>query len=187
VINKFYLLCVIFSGSPDLTLKTCLVYHTSCVFNYPPTYLERYWHNTYINKLKFSKCPPATLTYFMSFFLKALAKKRRTYLMYGLPVLKHPVSSDFWATLCLKSFSPNRAVNTLLLTYKKTYQLMLCREINVVCSEIHAKQINASSCQGTEFFIFKPCGTLTNQWVLNGHTKMVMSEQQIISDTTHHH
>jgi len=25
VINKFYLLCVIFSGSPDLTLKTCLV------------------------------------------------------------------------------------------------------------------------------------------------------------------
>jgi len=26
VINKFYLLCVIFSGSPDLTLKTCLVH-----------------------------------------------------------------------------------------------------------------------------------------------------------------
>ena len=26
MINKFYLLCVIFSGSPDLTLKTCLVY-----------------------------------------------------------------------------------------------------------------------------------------------------------------
>jgi len=26
VIDKFYLLCVIFSGSPDLTLKTCLVY-----------------------------------------------------------------------------------------------------------------------------------------------------------------
>jgi len=26
VINKFYVLCVIFSGSPDLTLKTCLVY-----------------------------------------------------------------------------------------------------------------------------------------------------------------
>jgi len=25
-INKFYLLCVIFSGSPDLTLKTCLVH-----------------------------------------------------------------------------------------------------------------------------------------------------------------
>ena len=25
MINKFYLLCVIFSGSPDLTLKTCLV------------------------------------------------------------------------------------------------------------------------------------------------------------------
>ena len=24
-INKFYLLCVIFSGSPDLTFKTCLV------------------------------------------------------------------------------------------------------------------------------------------------------------------
>jgi len=27
VINKFYLLYVIFSGSPDLTLKTCLVYY----------------------------------------------------------------------------------------------------------------------------------------------------------------
>ena len=26
MINKFYLLCVIFSGSPDLTLKTCLVH-----------------------------------------------------------------------------------------------------------------------------------------------------------------
>ena len=26
MINKFYLLCVIFSGSPDLTLKTCLVF-----------------------------------------------------------------------------------------------------------------------------------------------------------------
>jgi len=25
VINKFYLLCVIFSGSSDLALKTCLV------------------------------------------------------------------------------------------------------------------------------------------------------------------
>ena len=25
MIIKFYLLCVIFSGSPDLTLKTCLV------------------------------------------------------------------------------------------------------------------------------------------------------------------
>jgi len=29
VINKFYLLCVIFSGSPDLTLKTCLVQTSS--------------------------------------------------------------------------------------------------------------------------------------------------------------
>jgi len=29
VINKLYLLCVIFSGSPDLTLKTCLVDLTS--------------------------------------------------------------------------------------------------------------------------------------------------------------
>jgi len=30
VINKFYLLCVIFSGSPDLTLKTCLVFRPVC-------------------------------------------------------------------------------------------------------------------------------------------------------------
>ena len=31
MINKFYLLCVIFSGSPDLTLKTCLVVKTDRV------------------------------------------------------------------------------------------------------------------------------------------------------------
>jgi len=31
VINKFYLLCVIFSGSPDLTLKTCLLYLERCM------------------------------------------------------------------------------------------------------------------------------------------------------------
>jgi len=33
VINKFYLLCVTFSGSPDLTLKTCLVLHRNNVPN----------------------------------------------------------------------------------------------------------------------------------------------------------
>ena len=33
VINKFYLLCVIFSGSPDLTLKTCLVLIDMAVTN----------------------------------------------------------------------------------------------------------------------------------------------------------
>jgi len=35
VINKFYLLCVIFSGSPDLTLKTCLVFALASVWLIP--------------------------------------------------------------------------------------------------------------------------------------------------------
>jgi len=35
VINKFYLLCVIFSGSPDLTLKTGLVIGCLKIFDVP--------------------------------------------------------------------------------------------------------------------------------------------------------
>jgi len=38
VINKFYLLCVIFSGSPDLTLKTCLVLDLHSVQNKHSSY-----------------------------------------------------------------------------------------------------------------------------------------------------
>jgi len=37
VINKFYLLCVIFSGSPDLTLKTCLLYSYSQLLDHNTT------------------------------------------------------------------------------------------------------------------------------------------------------
>ena len=45
VINKFYLLCVIFSGSPDLTLKTCLVCSRSPVF-YLPAGASFWWYTT---------------------------------------------------------------------------------------------------------------------------------------------
>jgi len=38
VINKFYLLCVIFSGSLDLTLKTCLVHNPAVRTIYCLTY-----------------------------------------------------------------------------------------------------------------------------------------------------
>jgi hypothetical protein len=47
-------------------------------------------------------------------------------------------------------FSPRRAVNTLRLCYK-TSQLMLCREIIAVCSEIHTKHINTLCRQNVEF------------------------------------
>jgi len=43
VINKFYLLCVIFSGSPDLTLKTCLVPWISPQREEFVTYLGAYY------------------------------------------------------------------------------------------------------------------------------------------------
>jgi len=49
---------------------------------------------------------------------------------------------------------------------------MLCREIIFVYSEIHTKQINASSWQETELFMFKSGGTLTNQWILNVTQKL---------------
>ena len=39
MINKFYLLCVIFSGSPDLTLKTCLVYIYTHTYAHAHTYM----------------------------------------------------------------------------------------------------------------------------------------------------
>jgi len=48
VINKFYLLCVIFSGSPDLTLKTCLVYKRVCG-------MEMYSHNYILTPVGYSR------------------------------------------------------------------------------------------------------------------------------------
>jgi proteasome assembly chaperone (PAC2) family protein len=62
--------------------------------------------------------------------------------------------SNHWA---LKRYSPYRAVNTLRLGYKKTSQLMLCREIIAVCSEIHTKHINTLCGQNVVFLNAKPC------------------------------
>jgi len=48
VINKFYLLCVIFSGSPDLTLKTRLVQELSLrKFRVPTAHTSQQmqWHS----------------------------------------------------------------------------------------------------------------------------------------------
>ena len=48
--------------------------------------------------------------------------------------------------------SPYRAVNTLRLVIK-TNQLMLCREIIAVCSQIHTKHINTLCGQNVELYI----------------------------------
>jgi len=50
--------------------------------------------------------------------------------------------------------SPYRAVNTLL-PVTKTSQLMLYREIIVVCSEIHTKHINTLCGQNVELLNVK--------------------------------
>jgi hypothetical protein len=87
---------------------------------------------------------------YKTFLLKALAKKDELILCTASLFLniESQVTSE---PLFFLNFSPYRAVNTLL-SYKKTNQLMLCREIIAVCSEIHTKQIKASSWQETEFF-----------------------------------
>ena len=41
----------------------------------------------------------------------------------------------------------------------RTNQLMLCREIIAVCSEIHTKHINTLCGQNVEFVILQPAGT----------------------------
>jgi hypothetical protein len=43
---------------------------------------------------------------------------------------------------------------------------MLCREIIVVCSEIHTKHINALCGQNVEFVKVKPGSTYSNHWAL---------------------
>jgi len=52
-------------------------------------------------------------------------------------------------------FAPYRAVNTLRVLVIKSTQLMLNREIIVVCSEFQPKHINTAVCgQNVEFLIF---------------------------------
>jgi len=45
---------------------------------------------------------------------------------------------------------------------------MLCREIIVVCSEIHTKHINTLCGQNVESLDVKPGGTYSNRWALKG-------------------
>ena len=59
----------------------------------------------------------------------------------SLTVVKTEIKLDYILTL-----SPYRAVTVI-----KTSQLMLYREINAVCSEIHTKHINPLCGQNAEF------------------------------------
>ena len=62
-------------------------------------------------------------------------------------------SDTFTVKISPKRFSPYRAVNTLRLGYKN--QLMLYREVNAVCSQIHAKHINTLCGQNAELLNVK--------------------------------
>src|SRR5215470_11880716 len=46
----------------------------------------------------------------------------------------------------------------------KASQLMLCREIIAVCSEIHTKHTNTLCGQNVELLNVKPGGTYSNHW-----------------------
>jgi len=50
----------------------------------------------------------------------------------------------------------------------KTSQLMLYREIDAVCSQIHTKHINTLCGQNVEFVNVKPGGIYSNHWALKG-------------------
>ena len=50
----------------------------------------------------------------------------------------------------------------------KTSQLMLYREIIVICSEIHTKLINTVCGQNTEYLNVKSVGTYSDHWALEG-------------------
>ena len=47
-------------------------------------------------------------------------------------------------------------------------QLILCKEIDAVCSEIHTKRINTLCGQNVEFFNVKRGGTESNHLTLEG-------------------
>jgi len=52
----------------------------------------------------------------------------------------------------------------------KTGQLMLYREINAVCSEIHTKHINTLCGQNVELLNVKLGGTYSDHWDLKGQS-----------------
>ena len=61
---------------------------------------------------------------------------------------------------------PRSKIHSVSVT--KTSQLMLCREIIAVCSQIHTKNTNALCGQNLEFLHVKPVGTYSNHWTLKG-------------------
>jgi hypothetical protein len=64
----------------------------------------------------------------------------------------------------LKAQSVPRSKRTV--SVRKTSQLMLCREITAVSSQIHTKRINTLSGLNVELLIVKPDYTYSNQWGL---------------------
>ena len=64
--------------------------------------------------------------------------------------------------------SPYRAVNTLCVSVIKTSQLMLCREIIAVCSDIHSKHANTLCEQIVGLLNVKPGTIYSNHWALKG-------------------
>jgi hypothetical protein len=55
-----------------------------------------------------------------------------------------------------------------LVSFIKTSQLMLYREIIAVCSEIHTKYINTVYGQNVEMLNVKRCGTSSNHSIVKG-------------------
>ena len=58
-------------------------------------------------------------------------------------------------------------MNIVPLSYKSN-QLMLCRVIIAVCTEILTKHVSALCGQNVEFFNLKPAGALSGHKALNG-------------------
>jgi hypothetical protein len=54
------------------------------------------------------------------------------------------------------------------MTVTKISQLMLCREIIAVCSQIHTKHINTLCGQNVEFVNVTAGGTYSDHWALGG-------------------
>ena len=91
MINKFYLLCVIFSGSPDLTLKTCLVQAKLVIAPYSSAMID----NASSFFRNFTKHKIYTYTQRSSFQLQFINKVRGTSLLQPLPI-NHNTSCLTW-------------------------------------------------------------------------------------------
>jgi len=57
---------------------------------------------------------------------------------------------------------------------------MLCREIIAVCSQIHTKHINTLCGRNVEMLNFKPGGTCSDHWALEGYISVIKTSQLIM-------